>query len=146
MASLTEKAKESVKETLVGVDEDQPQDDPKASAQTRATFEENAIEDETTQEKYLGVEQFVNAVAPMGEDYVRISFLLSSFAHPIAQAQRGGGVQCCYVNREMFCSNLANTKSSTRSSAISTPSSTSSPTADDKVASPCKSGSPSTIC
>jgi solute carrier family 25 (mitochondrial aspartate/glutamate transporter), member 12/13 len=72
MASITEKAKESVKETLVGVDEDQPQDDPKASAQTKATFNENAIEDENG-DKYLGMEEFVNAVAPMGEDYVSIT-------------------------------------------------------------------------
>ena len=86
MASITEKAKESVKETLVGVDEAQPQDDPKASAQTKTTFNENAVEDENG-DKYLGMEEFVNAVAPMGEDYVSTTFLLSSFALPFAQAQ-----------------------------------------------------------
>ena len=115
MASITEKAKESAKETLIGVDEDQPQDDPKASAQTKATFNENAIEDENG-DKYLGMEEFVNAVAPMGEDYVSITSLCSSLAHPFAQhstAQHGGGAQC-FVNRDMLCSNSANTESSTR--------------------------------
>jgi solute carrier family 25 aspartate/glutamate transporter 12/13 len=71
MASITEKAKESVKESLVGVEEEQ-----QASAQTRADFMQHAIKDEETGEYYMGQEEFVNAVAPPGEDYVRIPSLL----------------------------------------------------------------------
>jgi solute carrier family 25 aspartate/glutamate transporter 12/13 len=76
MASITEKAKESVKESLVGVEEDPQREEQQASAQTRADFMQHAIRDEATGEYYMGQEQFVNAVAPPGEDYVRITFLL----------------------------------------------------------------------
>ena len=78
MASITEKAekaKEAVKETLVGV-EDPLRDEQQASAQTRADFMQHAIKDEATGGYYMGQKEFVNAVAPPGEDYVRIAFLL----------------------------------------------------------------------
>ena len=77
MASITEKAqevKESVKETLVGYEE--PPEESQASAQTRADFMQHAIKDEETGEYYMGQEEFVNAVAPPNEDYVRMPFLL----------------------------------------------------------------------
>lgn len=59
--------KEVIKETLLGVEEPA---DLQLSAQTRATFEKNARKDEQTGELFMGEEDFVNAVAPPGEDYV----------------------------------------------------------------------------
>lgn len=63
-------AKEVVKDTLLGVEEP----DIQLSAQTRATFEKNARKDEQTGELLMGEEEFVNAVAPTGEDYVSHKF------------------------------------------------------------------------
>ena len=81
MASLTEKAqekaqeaKESVKDTLVG--HEVPSEEQQTSAQTRADFMQHAIQDEETGEYYMGQQEFVNAVAPPDEDYVRIPFPL----------------------------------------------------------------------
>ena len=64
MADLT-KAKEVVKEALVGTEAD-----VQLSAQSKATFEKNAMKDESTGELYMGEEEFINAVAPPTEDYV----------------------------------------------------------------------------
>ena len=74
IAEKAEKAKESVKESLVGVEEDPQREEQQASAQTRADFMQHAIKDEAIGEYYMGQEEFVNAVAPPGEDYVRITF------------------------------------------------------------------------
>ncbi|RDW88562.1 calcium-binding mitochondrial carrier protein-like protein Aralar1 [Coleophoma cylindrospora] len=63
------KAKEVVKETLLGVDETA---DLQLSAQTRAAFEQNARKDEQTGELFMGEQEFVNAVAPAGQDYHKI--------------------------------------------------------------------------
>lgn len=88
MATVTEKvkeAKEAAKETLVGVEQDQApgqsQDDSQASAQTRASFHQHALKDDDG-DLYLDQEQFVNAVAPVGEDYVRMTVSFLQFAHP----------------------------------------------------------------
>lgn len=58
--------KESVKETLLGHDEE----GSPASNQTQAAFDKFAIKDETTGEYFMGKQEFINAVAPESEDYV----------------------------------------------------------------------------
>lgn len=57
--------KEAVKENLLGATRD-----PELSAQTRATFERHSRRDGGSGEAYMTEEDFVNAVAPEGEDYV----------------------------------------------------------------------------
>lgn len=61
MASIAEK----VKETLIGTDEE-----PQLSDQTRQDFLARALTDAETGEHYLGQQEFIDAVAPVGEDYV----------------------------------------------------------------------------
>jgi solute carrier family 25 aspartate/glutamate transporter 12/13 len=58
--------KEAVKESLLGTDEPAAQ----LSAQTKLRFNNNAVKDPETGELYMGPEEFINAVAPSGEDYV----------------------------------------------------------------------------
>lgn len=60
-----EKVKEGVKETLLGVE-----DESQTSDQTRSEFMQQAKKDDDTGEWYMGETEFVNAVAPAGEDYV----------------------------------------------------------------------------
>lgn len=59
--------KEAVKETLIGAEEP-----VELSSQTRARFTQNAIQDAATGDLYLGEDEFINAVAPMTEDYHKI--------------------------------------------------------------------------
>lgn len=61
MATITER----VKETLIGADVE-----PQLSEQTRRDFMAKAIQDPETQEYYMSQNEFVDAVAPAGEDYV----------------------------------------------------------------------------
>ncbi|CAG8977818.1 hypothetical protein HYALB_00008984 [Hymenoscyphus albidus] len=68
MADVT-KVKEVVKEKLLGSEIPQ---DVKLSAQSRATFDRNARKDAETGGLYMGEEEFINAVAPEGEDYHKI--------------------------------------------------------------------------
>lgn len=67
MTTLT-KAKEVVKESLLGTEE---VEGVNLSAQIRATFLQNARKDPETGELVMGKEEFVNAIAPKNEDYVR---------------------------------------------------------------------------
>lgn len=60
--------KEAVKESLVGVVEEQPS--AELSVQTKARFNKHAVKDETSGELFLGPEEFIDAVAPVDEDYV----------------------------------------------------------------------------
>ena len=64
MATVTEK----VKETLVG-----REDEPQLSSQTRSDFLQHAKKDEETGDYYMSEEEFTNAIAPEGEDYVSSS-------------------------------------------------------------------------
>lgn len=57
--------KEAVKESLVGSTAP-----TQLSAQTRTRFLANAKKDPETGELYMGLDEFVNAVAPKSEDYV----------------------------------------------------------------------------
>ncbi|OQO08507.1 hypothetical protein B0A48_06377 [Cryoendolithus antarcticus] len=64
MASITEKVKESL---VGGTDEE-----PNLSAQTKEFFYEHAIKDDESEEPYLGEKEFIDAIAPKGEDYHKI--------------------------------------------------------------------------
>lgn len=64
MADVTK----AVKETLLGSSESQPE--VQVTAQSKATFEKHSRKDEGEGESYMSEEDFVNAVAPVGEDYV----------------------------------------------------------------------------
>lgn len=66
MATTAAVVKEAVKESLLGTDEPAAQ----LSAQTKLRFTNNAVKDPETGELYMGPEEFINAVAPSGEDYV----------------------------------------------------------------------------
>lgn len=66
MADLT-KAKEVVKESLLGAE---VPEDVQLSAQSRATFEKNARKEADSDELYMSEKEFINAIAPEGEDYV----------------------------------------------------------------------------
>jgi len=66
MADLI-KAKEVVKETLLGTEQ---AEDVQLSAQSKATFEKNAQNDKETGESYMNEANFINAIAPENEDYV----------------------------------------------------------------------------
>ena len=59
--------KEAVKESLLGTTRE-----PQLSQQTKVTFDQNAIKDDETGEPYMTEEKFVNAIAPLNEDYVRL--------------------------------------------------------------------------
>jgi len=66
MADVT-KVKEVVKESLLGLE---LPTDVQLSAQSKATFDKNARKDEKTGELFMGEGEFINAIAPEGEDYV----------------------------------------------------------------------------
>jgi len=66
MASTTTTIKETVKETLLGVE-----DEPQLSNQTRAEFMQYAKTDAESGDFYMTEDDFVNAIAPESEDYVR---------------------------------------------------------------------------
>lgn len=105
MASTTATIKESVKETLLGVEEE-----AQLPSQTRAEFMQYAKTDPESGDHYMGEEEFVNAIAPETEDYVRILLLRPFVVPPVL------------------------TITSTRSSVRSMPSSSPSPTAARLVA------------
>lgn len=58
-------AKEVVKETLIGSSEP-----VQVSADTKARFNSHAVKDAESGELFLGLDEFVSAVAPKGEDFV----------------------------------------------------------------------------
>ena len=80
MATDLTTVKEVVKEKLLGTEVAQ---DVKLSAQSRATFEKNARKDPETGELFMGEEEFVNAIAPPGEDYVSVVSYTSIVAQEI---------------------------------------------------------------
>ncbi|KAF7184989.1 Calcium-binding mitochondrial carrier protein Aralar2 [Pseudocercospora fuligena] len=67
VSGTVEKVKDGVKETLLGTEEE-----PQLSQQTRGDFMSHAIKDEESGEYYMTEKEFVNAVAPEGEDYHKI--------------------------------------------------------------------------
>ena len=56
------------KEDVYGVSEDTSS----LTVASKARFQKNAIQDPKTGELYLGPDQFIDAVAPADQDYVRI--------------------------------------------------------------------------
>ena len=60
-------AKVAIKETLLGTELE-----PDLSIQSKANFERNARTDDETGESYMTEDDFVNAIAPSTENYVRI--------------------------------------------------------------------------
>lgn len=65
MATSTAAVKEAVKEAVLGSDEATG-----PSKQSKARFTRLAVKDETG-ELFMGPEEFINAVAPENEDFVR---------------------------------------------------------------------------
>lgn len=68
VTGTAEKLKDGVKESLLGTE-----DEPQLSQQTRAHFMQHAIKDPESGEHYMTEKEFVDAVAPEGEDYVSIT-------------------------------------------------------------------------
>lgn len=58
-------AKTAIKESLLGTTKE-----PELSTQSKATFNRHARQDDETQEPFMTQDDFVNAIAPPGEDYV----------------------------------------------------------------------------
>jgi solute carrier family 25 aspartate/glutamate transporter 12/13 len=69
MADLS-KAKVVVKEKLLGTDQTE---DVKLSAQAKSTFEKYARKEADSGEQFMNQEDFINAIAPVDEDYVSLS-------------------------------------------------------------------------
>jgi solute carrier family 25 aspartate/glutamate transporter 12/13 len=61
------KAKEVMKEKLLGTE---VAADVQLSALSKETFDKNARKDEESGELFMGQDEFINAIAPGGEDYV----------------------------------------------------------------------------
>lgn len=59
--------KEAVKESLVGTTRE-----PQLSQLTKATFNKHARKDEDTGKLFMTESDFVDAIAPRNEDYVRL--------------------------------------------------------------------------
>lgn len=60
---------QALKEGLVGAEKEDPQ---QYSAQHRAEFMKNAAYDEENDQWYMSRQEFVDAIAPINEDYVSI--------------------------------------------------------------------------
>ncbi|KAG6000810.1 hypothetical protein E4U21_005008 [Claviceps maximensis] len=73
MASPSAVVKESVKDTLVGTTTPEDPAHPPLSAQSKAHFNSHAVKDAQTGELYMGPEEFINAIAPVDEDYHKIN-------------------------------------------------------------------------
>lgn len=71
------KAKEVVKEKLLGTE--LPEEEMQLSAQSKATFDKNARKEADSDELYMSEEEFINAIAPEGEDYVSQSICNSPY-------------------------------------------------------------------
>ena len=69
MATVTD----AVKKTLVGTTIE-----PELSQEVRATFDRHSIQDDATGERYMTEKEFVDAIAPVHENYV--SFNMHSSA------------------------------------------------------------------
>ncbi|KAH8672800.1 mitochondrial carrier domain-containing protein [Tricladium varicosporioides] len=83
------KVKEVVKESLVGAEQT---DDVQLSAQSKATFDKNAKKDPESGELFMGEEEFINAVAPQGEDYHKIKREQYAILFSIADRRNTGKI------------------------------------------------------
>jgi solute carrier family 25 aspartate/glutamate transporter 12/13 len=92
MEQVTEqlgKVKEGVKETLLG---HEVEAGTEYSAQTRNEFMQFALKDEESGEYYMTAKEFVDAVAPAGEDYVGDVFRCQT---AIDHSDDSHLIQCC---------------------------------------------------
>lgn len=60
--------KDAVKESLMGTS-----DEPQPSQQAKANFHRHARKDEATGELFMTEDDFIEAIAPKHEDYVRVA-------------------------------------------------------------------------
>ncbi|KAF3770740.1 mitochondrial carrier [Cryphonectria parasitica EP155] len=79
--------KEAVKETLIGSEEP-----VQVSVQTKMRFNANAVKDPESGELVMGPEEFINAVAPINEDYHKIKRDQYSLLFRVADRQGKGKV------------------------------------------------------
>jgi solute carrier family 25 aspartate/glutamate transporter 12/13 len=70
MAEIS-KAKVVVKEKLLGTDKTE---EVKLSAHAKSTFDKFARRDKDSGEQFMNQEDFINAIAPVDEDYVSLSW------------------------------------------------------------------------
>ncbi|KAJ3458565.1 hypothetical protein MRS44_012674 [Fusarium solani] len=80
-------ATEAVKETLVGTHEPE-----QLSAHSKARFIKHAVKDAESGDLFLGPDEFINAVAPKGEDFHKISRDQYSILFSVADAKGAGKV------------------------------------------------------
>ncbi|MCJ1352486.1 MAG: mitochondrial aspartate-glutamate transporter agc1 [Icmadophila ericetorum] len=78
--------KEAVKESLVGVSQE-----PQLSQQSKVTFIKNSRQDESG-EPYMNEEDFINAIAPVDEDYHKIKRDQYAILFRVADRRRTGRV------------------------------------------------------
>ena len=75
---------EAVKESILGVT--QPED---LSPTSRTTFLKFAKQDEEDGDYYMGEDEFINAIAPPEEDYVRTDCIHSQSIYPTRHQTAG---------------------------------------------------------
>lgn len=142
VAEKAQEVKDGVKESLLGVEltDDQLQ----LPEQTRAEFMRHALKDEESGEYYMGEKEFVDAIAPMNEDYVRIALSLALALPCIPHCTCTSVARCFQYCRVKV--RLRQQRHSTRSSATNTTSSFKSPTAATRIESTCRTGASSMAC
>ncbi|MCJ1480042.1 mitochondrial aspartate-glutamate transporter agc1 [Schaereria dolodes] len=79
--------KEAVKESLLGTT-----NEPELSHQSRATFEKNAKQDESSTEPYMTEEEFVDAIAPIKENYHKIKREQYAILFHVADRRKTGRI------------------------------------------------------
>ena len=94
-ASKVTAAKEKVKESLIGVEDDQQQ----PSDQIREEFMRHAAKDQESGELYMGEAEFVNAIAPVDEDYVSTAFPSLSRTQHVMHKPSASFVFLVFANR-----------------------------------------------
>ncbi|CAK7206951.1 mitochondrial aspartate-glutamate transporter agc1 [Sporothrix eucalyptigena] len=85
--SSTSTVKEAVKESLIGHKEP-----TQLSAQTRARFLKNAVPHAETGELVMGLNEFIDAIAPKGEDYHKIKREQYTILFPVADRSGKGSI------------------------------------------------------
>ncbi|KAF4973602.1 hypothetical protein FZEAL_9280 [Fusarium zealandicum] len=78
-------ATEAVKEAVIGTTEPEH-----LSAQSKARFAQHAVKDAESDDLYLGPDQFIDAVAPKGEDFHKISRDQYSILFSVADVKGNG--------------------------------------------------------
>ncbi|KAI9849586.1 MAG: mitochondrial aspartate-glutamate transporter agc1 [Thelocarpon superellum] len=79
--------KDAVKETLIGTTRE-----PQLSAQTQATFDKHSRKDSDSGERYMSEADFVDAIAPIDEDYHKIKREQYAILFGIADRRKTGQI------------------------------------------------------